>query len=128
MLTTTFSTFKLVFREGAVHGSLAQLTPSEINAKKVKLCKFHNRRHVKFSLSVDETPIVLKKLELLYIARLQKIEKKGGDQSSVYLVVAHNLILILCLLQTKCVFWHSFEQNLWQTFGEIRCQSYECSF
>ena len=32
-----------------------RLTPSEINAGKVKLCKFRNRKHVKFSPPVEET-------------------------------------------------------------------------
>ena len=32
-----------------------RLTPSEINAGKVKLCKFRNLRHVKFSPPVDAT-------------------------------------------------------------------------
>ena len=48
------SFFNHVFREDAVHGSLPQLMPSEINAGKVKLCKFQNRQHVKFSPPVDQ--------------------------------------------------------------------------
>ena len=49
-----------------------RLTPSEINASKVKLCKFRNRRHVKFSPPVDAMRIVRKRLN--YILRLKKIE------------------------------------------------------
>ena len=49
-----------------------RLTPSEINASKVKLYKFQNRRHVKFSPPVDMTRIVAKKIELHFTAKKLK--------------------------------------------------------
>ena len=41
---------------------------SEINASKVKLCKFQNQQHVKFSPPVDMTQIVAQKIELHFTA------------------------------------------------------------
>ena len=46
-----------------------RLTASEINAGKVKLCKFRNRRHVKFSPPVDTMRIVVKQIELHFTAK-----------------------------------------------------------
>ena len=39
------------------------ITLSEINTGKVKLCKFRNWRHVKFSPPVDASRIVAKKID-----------------------------------------------------------------
>ena len=49
-----------------------RLTPSEINAGNVKLCKFRNRQRVKFSQPVDATQIVAKKIELHFTTKNSK--------------------------------------------------------
>ena len=75
-------------------------TPSEINAGKVKLCKFRNRQHVKFSLPVDATQIVAKKIELHCTAK--KIE------NTFFLLLLQAVVVIVQNYREERVYSKSF--------------------
>ena len=77
-----------------------RLTASEINAGKVKLCKFWNQRHVKFSLPVDATRIVAKKIELHFMAKKIK--------NAFFLLLLQTVVVIFQNYKEERVYSKSF--------------------
>ena len=77
-----------------------RLTASEINAGKVKLCKFRNQRHVKFSFPVDATRIVAKKIELHFMAKKIK--------NAFFLLLLQTVVVIFQNYKEERVYSKSF--------------------